>query len=149
MDLTLLRATRNNHLKIMSGLTDAQLNHIPKGFNNNLIWNAGHVIATMELLTYGLTGNRTPSGKDFINRYRKGTRPGTDVSSEEIQEILTRMETSVSSLEKDLTKLDASEFKEYRTSYEVTLSNLNDAVTFNDLHEAMHLGAMIALRKFV
>lgn len=148
MNLNLLRATRENHLKICTGLRTEQLNLVPDGFNNNLIWNAGHVIATQELLTYGLAGLRTPSGREFINKYRKGTRPESPAGDEEIALILDRLLSGVDRLEADLQTLDWSQFEAYPTSYGVAVDSLDRALAFNDLHEAMHLGTMIALRKF-
>lgn len=149
MDLSYLRATRANHLSLLRGLTAAQLNHIPAPHRNNLIWNAGHVIATQELLTYGLAGVKTPSGKVFIDRYRKGTVPEGEASQEEIDLILDRLTTGVDRLEEDLSALDFSNFREYPTSYGITLRSVEEGLRFNHLHEAMHLGTMIALRKYV
>jgi len=41
------------------------------------------------------------------------------------------------------------EFRPYRTSYNVELESLDDALWFNNMHEAMHLGYMLAMRKSV
>ena len=39
------------------------------------------------------------------------------------------------------------EYKEYATSFNATLSCIDDAILFNNMHETMHLGFMIALKK--
>jgi len=148
-DLDLTRATRKNIIGLCEGLTNQQLNRIPEGFNNNLIWNAGHVVATMELLAYALSGQRTPSDKEFINLYRKGTRPERDATAGEIEEIMQKLLSSLTQLEKDLETLDFSDYKTYETSYGVTLASITDALVFNNMHEAMHIGSMLALKKFV
>ncbi|OAV43223.1 DinB family protein [Lewinella sp. 4G2] len=145
----ILLATRKNLIKICKDLTDEQLNRIPPGFNNNIIWNLGHVIATMEGLTYGLSGLPSPSGKEFIQRYRKGTKPEVSVGKEEIEEIFSSLITSVRRLREDWDGLDFSNFREYPTSYGITLRDVEDALTFNSVHEAMHLGTVIALNKLV
>lgn len=144
-----LYAIRNNISKVMAGLTDEQLNHIPEEFNNNLIWNAGHVVATMELLIYALSGNHTPSDKAFIDKYRKGTKPEGPASAEEIAAIKALLTSSLVKLEEDLPRLHESDFKTYQTSFGVELNSVKDALSFNGFHEAMHLGTMIALRKLV
>lgn len=144
-----LYAIRNNISKVMAGLTDEQLNHVPTGFNNNLIWNAGHVVATMELLVYALSGHHTPSDKVFIDKYRKGSKPEGPVSAEEIAAIKGLLASSLEKLEGDLPALQSSDFKTYQTSFGVELNSLRDALSFNGFHEAMHLGTMIALRKLV
>ena len=33
-----------------------ELNKIPEGFNNNVIWNIAHVVVTQQLLVYDMSG---------------------------------------------------------------------------------------------
>ena len=47
--IAILKATRANILKQIEGVSLAQLNEIPAGFNNNLIWNAGHAVSYTHL----------------------------------------------------------------------------------------------------
>lgn len=147
--LALLRAARTNVLRIYRSCTPAQLNHVPPGLNNNLVWNAGHVVATLEGLVYGLSGLRTPATAEFIGRYRKGSRPEGPVGQAEIDHIGQRLLAGVDQLEEDLATLDFGNYRTYETSFGVTLRDVGDALTFNNMHEAMHLGTMIALRRLV
>jgi hypothetical protein len=144
--LALLLAVRKNILSIFKAHSLEQLNEIPPGFNNNLVWNAGHVVATMELLIYALAGQKTPSDREFIDRYRKGTRPEGSASQEECDLIAAKLIDGIDVLAKDLEEKDFSSYKEYPTSFGVTLGSAHDAMAFNNMHEAMHLGAMIALK---
>lgn len=144
--LALLLAARKNVLGIFKAHSLEQVNKIPPGFNNNLVWNAGHVVATMELLVYALAGQQTPSGRAFIDRYRKGTRPEGPASQEACDLIAARLLEGVDQLTKDLETKDFSNYKEYPTSFGVSLGSVDDALAFNNMHEAMHLGTMIALR---
>jgi len=147
--LALLRATRQNTFDIFTQHGPELQNAIPAGLNNNMVWNAGHVVATMELLTYGLAGLTTPSGREFIDRYRKGTRPESPVTREACELIAEKLRAGVDQLERDLETLDFSNYKEYTTSYGVTLRSIEEALVFNNLHEAMHLGTMLSLRNLV
>jgi len=63
------------------------LNKIPKGFNNNIIWNIGHIVVTQQLLAYKLSGLPMQVSDDLINKYRKDTKPEGFVSQEEVDEI--------------------------------------------------------------
>lgn len=146
---TVLRASRANILKQCDGLSLEQLNKIPDGFGNNLIWNAGHVIATQQLLCYALAGVKTPVDMDFINRYRKGSRPDGNASATEWTFIKDRLFSTVDQFEKDLVSMDFSGYKPYTTSYNVELKNIGQALSFNNTHEGLHLGTMMALRKLV
>ncbi|MCP9237814.1 DinB family protein [Lewinella sp. JB7] len=139
--------TRQNILALLDAHTTEQLNRIPEGFNNNLVWNAGHVIATQELLVFALGGHRTPSGRDFIDRYRKGSRPEGPADTEELAYIRAELLEGNRRLKEAVGDLDWSEYQAYPTSYGVTLSTVAEAIEFNNMHEAMHLGTMLALRK--
>ena len=143
------RQARKNILGLITPLSVDQLNRVPEGLNNNLIWNAGHVIATAELLMYGLGGHRTPSSKDFIDRYRKGTRPEAPVSLAEVDLIKAELLAGSQRLREDYGRLDWSIYTPYTTSFGVGFENVEEALTFNNMHETLHLGAMLVLRRLV
>lgn len=147
--ISLLTAARKNIAGLCARHSSEQLNLIPDGLNNNLIWNAGHVIATMELLTYGLAGLPTPSPRSFIDRYRKGSRPDGPASAEDLAYINEQLMASVDRLNTDLESLDWSNYKTYTTSFGVTLGSIDDAMAFNNMHETLHLGTMLAISKLV
>jgi len=144
--LTALRATRQNILKILSQFTLEQMNEIPKGFNNNLIWNAGHVVVTQQLLCYRLAGLSTNVSEEMIASYKKGSKPGDYVGETEKNLIISLLSSTVDGIEADLSSKNFSGYKAYPTSYGVTLSSIDDAIAFNLAHEAMHLGTMISLK---
>ena len=52
-----------------------QLNEIPAGFNNNLIWNLGHIIVSQQLLCYAASGITPLVEPGLIGKYKSGTRP--------------------------------------------------------------------------
>ena len=143
------RQVRQHIAKLVGAFAPEQLNQVPEGAPNNLIWNAGHVIATAELLTYGLAGLPTPSGKEFINRYRKGTRPEGTVGQEEIDYIKRTLLAGSEDLHGKGGSTDWSGFQPYTTSLGVTLNDIGEALEFNNLHEMMHLGTMLLLRRLV
>jgi len=145
----LLKVTRENWLKLEAGLTNEQLNKIPENFSNNIAWNLGHIIATQQLLCYAHSGNETNLPADFINKYRKGSKPEGNISDDEIQFIKTQMFELIESTEADLANGIFKNYKTYTTSYNATLESIEDAIRFNNMHESMHLGSIIALKKLV
>ena len=56
--IKLIKACRTQWLNKIAGLSTAQLNHIPTGFNNNLAWQMGHSVITQQILCYRLSGNK-------------------------------------------------------------------------------------------
>lgn len=147
--LQVLRQTRQNILELCDSLTLAQLNHIPKGMNNNILWNVGHVIATQQLLCYGLGNQKIRLTPDFIDRYRKGSFPDGKASKAEWSFIKSRMFSTIDEFEYDLKTADFSNFRAYTTSYGIELKNIGQALSFNNVHESMHLGNIIVLKKLV
>ncbi|MFK8056394.1 MAG: DinB family protein [Saprospiraceae bacterium] len=148
-DLKILKATRANILKLLSEFSLQQVNQVPEGLNNNLAWNAGHIWVTQKLLTYGLSGQETGLSAELIGAYKKGSKPGATISAEDWAVIIDGLTNSVDELEKDLVGLTWAEHKPYTTSYGVTIAHVSKGVRFNNTHEGMHLGTMIALSKLV
>ena len=147
--IDILKVTRANILKIVDRYDLEQLNKIPEGFNNNLIWNFGHVVVTQQLLCYGLSKLPTQVPAELIDRYRKGSKPEGFVDQSELDVFKNFADSTIQQLETDLANGIFKEFKTYPTSYGITLGSIQDAVQFNNVHEGMHLGTMIALTKLI
>jgi hypothetical protein len=147
--IDVLKATRENILRVMDGLTMGQLNHIPEGFKNNLIWNFGHVVVTQQLLNYALSGLPMYLSDTIVNKYRKGAKPEGAVSEAEYEMLKKKAFDLIEVLKKDYEAGIFQTFKSYSTSYKVTLSSIHESVSFNNAHEALHLGTVMALRKLI
>ncbi len=146
---TLLKTSRQNTLDLIENLSEAQLNKIPEGFTNNLIWNLGHLVVTQQLLCYRLAGLECQVSEQLIEKYRKGSSPAQDASTEEIQLI---KELALSLVDETEEAYQASIFQNYTpymTSYKVELKSIEDALGFNNIHEGLHYGYMRALYKLV
>lgn len=143
----ILEATRRNLLAVVDEMTIEQLNKIPEGFNNNLIWNLGHVVVTQQLLCYGLSGVAMKLDTAMISKYRKGTKPSDFTGEEELAFIKKRLKETTTEIQLDIEANLFKNFKTYPTSFGFTLQSFEDAVSFNNVHEAMHLGYMMALKR--
>ena len=145
--LNILRATRKNILKAIDGLSLEALNTIPTGFNNNIIWNVTHVVVTQQLLCYKLSGNKMRIPESIVTAYKKGSEPAESVSAEHVAQTIAWLSDSINWLKEDLDQGIFKEYKTYPTSYGYTLTSIEDAVTFNNVHEGMHLGWIGAIKK--
>ena len=93
---TSFRAARNTRrllAKYIDNLIPQQLNKIPEGFNNNIIWNIAHIVVTQQRIVYGLSGQLLHVSPEMERAYRNGTKPEYDVTPEEIEEIKTLLFT--------------------------------------------------------
>lgn len=136
-------------LKVLDHHSLEQLNKIPPGFNNNIIWNIAHCVASQQALVYKLSGLPVTISEAFIAKYRKDTKPEGDVPQAEVDEIRTLLSTTLAQVEKDFAAGIFVQYNEYTTSLGYTLKNINGALDFNNYHEGVHTGIVMSIRKFV
>lgn len=144
-----LKKSRELVLKLIDGLTIEQLHTIPQGFNNNIAWNVAHLVVTQQLLHYKLSGLQCLVPDDLIDGYRKGTKPSEKFTEEDFEEIKELLLGLPDTLKEDYEAGIFKEYTEYETSTGFIISSFENALTFNNLHEGMHLGIIMAMRKLV
>ncbi len=144
------RQTRKNILELVEDMSPEDLNKVPSGFNNNLIWHLGHVLVTQQLLTYGRCGLPFLIRDHWIPLYRKGSKPEAFVPLEEIELIKKGIPMMVDELIEDYYgKRFGKAFQPYETSYGIPLNSIEDAIRFNNIHEALHYGYMMSQRRLL
>ncbi|MDG1871841.1 MAG: DinB family protein [Flavobacterium sp.] len=147
--LELTRTSRLILSQILPNYTLAQLNKIPPGYSNNLIWNIAHVIVVQQMLVYGLSGLPMKISNEMVEKYKKGSKPEQDATQEEVDDIQSLLLTTIDQTAIDIENDAFKTFKEYPTSTGFTLKNAQDAMSFNNFHEGIHLGVIFSIRKFV
>lgn len=139
--------------KIVSQFLDnyslEQLNKIPEGFKNNLIWNIAHIVVTQQLLAYKFSGLPMMVSDELVQKYMKGTKPELDASQDEVDEIKSLLSKTVDQTEEDYDNGIFKNYQEYPTSTGFVLKNVEDAMAFNNFHEGLHIGILMSLRKFI
>ena len=124
-----------------------ELNTVPKGFRNNMIWNIAHTIATQQILIYRLSGLLTPVSEHFIETFKKGTKTERSLKQSEVDEIKGLLSSTVETLKADFEKGIFKNYNAYTVSTKSTLTNVEEAIAFNNFHEGIHLGYILALKK--
>ena len=146
---TITETSRNMVSKILENHSLVQLNKIPEGFSNNLIWNIAHIVVTQQLLVYKLSGLPTVVSDEIIEKYKKGTKPEQDATQSEVDEIKSLLFITIKKTKEDYDNGIFKNYNEYPTSTGFILNNVEDAMAFNNLHEELHIGILMSLRKFV
>src|SRR6476620_10825581 len=93
--------SRNVLLKFLENYSLEQLNKIPQGFSNNLIWNVAHVIVVQQMLVYHLAGLPMMVSNEMVEKYKKGTKPEGEVSQAEVDEIKSLLFSTIEKTKKD------------------------------------------------
>ena len=136
-------------LAIAEGLTQEQLNTIPKGFKNNIAWNIGHTIVTQQLLVYKLSGLPCLISDEMIASYGKGSTAKTDMTSAAMKSLLNSALVLSDTMEADYKAGKFKTYNNYTTSLGFELTDVEKAIQFSNYHEGIHLGIMMAIRKLI
>jgi len=125
----------------------AELNKVPAGFNNNIIWNIAHTIVTQQLLIYKLSGLPMLLSDEMVEAYRKGTKTERDLTQVEVDEIKGLLFSPINKTKEDYDNKVFKTYNQYTVSTKSTLNSVENAIEFNNFHEGIHLGYILALRK--
>jgi hypothetical protein len=135
--------------RFLEEISLADLNKVPEGFSNNIIWNIAHIVVIQQLLVYKLSGLPIHVSEEMVSKYRNKTKPEGDVTQAEVDEINGLLESLLIQTEKDIKAGVFKIYNEYTVSLGATLTNVQEAMEFNNLHEGIHLGYILALRKSI
>jgi energy-converting hydrogenase Eha subunit H len=147
--ISISRQTRRNFIELINSLSVEQLNEIPLGLNNNIVWNFGHIVVTQQILCYVLAGVSPKMDQVLIEKYRKGAKPEVIVDQAEIDTLISLANSLLNDLEMDLGTDLFSNYKTYLTSYGFELTCIEDAIDYFVVHESMHYGVALTIKKLV
>ena len=142
---------RKAFIRLIDELSLEQLNEIPTGFNNNIIWNFGHIVVSTQTLSYTRTGIREGvSWVKYVEAYAKGTKPTYFVSQEEVNDLKEIALSSILEIEADY---NAGVFKTttpYETAtYGATLNSIEDVLITSVGHDNLHYGYATAQKRII
>ena len=126
-----------------------QLNTIPAGMSNNLIWNIGHVIVSQQKLVYALSGLPMHISDSLLEKYQNGSRPDGKTTQTEVDEIKKLLSEMVEKTKSDFEAGVFKKFHPYQTKTGFHLGTWKEAMEFNNYHEGIHLGIMLQIKKFL
>jgi hypothetical protein len=139
--------TRIIFYNILETLTLDQLNVKPKGFNNTIFWNIKHVVITQQLIIYRLSELPVLVTETEIETYKKGTKSEGKATIEDIELLKYQLFSTLEQTKEDYQKGLFKKFTEYTVSTKSILTNIDEALAFNNFHEGIHLGYILAMKK--
>ncbi len=146
---SMLRQSRKNLLGLLAPFNNSQLNQIPEGFKNNMAWNLGHVIIAQQNLCYKLSGLPLIVPDHYAEQFGRGTAPKGPWSDQEIAELKDKAISTADIFIEDYHRGLFREYQPYQSLYGVELNSIEDAIVFNNVHEGLHLGYLMAMRKLI
>lgn len=151
-NLNKIKNFRLHLLNQISNLTTEQLNYMPSGYNNNIIWNLVHLVSAEQNMCYVRSGLPVTVEDKYFTPYISGTKPIEFVKEEDVEAIKSMLISSVDRLRVDL---DNNAFVNYTPSimipkvYGFEVNNIEEALEYLLYHEGYHSGCILSLKRLV
>lgn len=145
--LSHLKIGRETCLKFIDQLSFDEIITIPQGFNNSIYWNIAHLAVTQQMLQYKLAGEAMYLSDEIVNDFRKGSTARVDYKKSDWENIKKHFISLPDQMVIDYEAGKFQNYHEYATSFGVTLTCIEDAIAFNNIHEGMHIGYVMALKR--
>lgn len=148
-DIVIFEQIRRTLAGLMKSMSEEQMLIIPDGFDNNIAWNFAHVVYVQESLIYRLAGAPTLTNDTHRAMFNMGTSPADWNSPPDLGEIRQLLKESGKKLRADYDSGLFANFKPYTTSTGFHLASVDEAITFVNFHEGLHLGFILSIRNFL
>lgn len=138
---------RRHLANILEKVPREKLVEIPDGFVNNIFWNIAHCVATQQLLHYYLSDLPMQVESGWVEMYKKGSLPSLWVEEEEVEQLDFLLSETPKLLIEHYDEGWFCTYRPYTTQWRIDLRSIQDAVRYNNLHEAWHLGYIHSLQR--
>lgn len=147
-----LKFVRENTISQVANMDDQTSLLIPMGFNNNIKWNLGHIFFVQEKFPLSFIGENMILPNRFTKLFESGTNPNEweEELLPTIDELIQLLQDQVIRIEKTLgLRMKESVQKPYTTSSGLTLSTVEEFLSFCLYHEGMHLDAIKSIKRII
>ena len=144
-----IKITRTYLLSIVDELSAEELNKIPAGFNNNIIWNLAHLTAAQQGMCYVRAGVPTSVDEEYLTPFKSGTKPEGFIDDGKIKVLKELLLTSLDQFETDRHTNLFDNYPAWKTRSGVAINNIDDAVEFILFHEGVHVGCIMAMKRII
>lgn len=138
---------RGYFAQTIKDLSESQLTEVPDGASNSVLWNIGHIVHSNSSMVYGPCGLDSPIPSNYEELFKGGTSPGTWSTPPSTEEVLGHFKTMNKDIVAKYTAGELGNFATLELMPGMTLDNIEDALGFCCVHEGVHIGAVIALKK--
>ncbi|MCV4231704.1 DinB family protein [Virgibacillus sp. LDC1] len=139
-----LEFVRTQTLNLVRDVPDDIAEMIPRGMNNHVKWNMGHVLFTMERFAFGVNGEAMNLPGHYTELFRSGSKP-REISAAwpSMHELLGLLEGQVHRIEhRYRAHLHDTVLSPYTTSKGLKLTRVEEFLSFCLYHEGMHFDKM-------
>ncbi|MFP3125659.1 DinB family protein [Ectobacillus funiculus] len=147
-----LRFVRESTINCVAEINDEASLFIPKGFNNNIKWNLGHIYVVQEKFAFYFIKEKMIMPNNFSELFTTGTKPTNweDQTLPTISELIQLLENQTERIEQTLElRLKEVIEKPFTTSTGLTLSTVKELLSFCLYHEGMHFATIKSYERII
>ncbi|MBY0122757.1 DinB family protein [Bacillus sp. S/N-304-OC-R1] len=141
-----LESYRNGVLGSVKDVTEEEAEIIPKGFNNNIRWNLGHIFLDQYLWIQAITKEKTPVPDHYNTWFGFGTSPANFTaetpSLEELRDALKNQPSQIKEAYGQQLEV------EYHPT-EMGMQTIEQVLIRTIFHEGMHLQTILDIKKLI
>ena len=145
-----LKVVRTNTINAVKELSESQAGAIPEGFNNNILWNLGHVYLVQEKFAFGFIPEPMHMPEAFTELFGRETKPSEwKVQPPTLTELIKLLEDQTGRIEESLiNRLDEVVGNPFTMPSGLTLKTIGEFLIFSMYHEGMHVQTIRMLKRF-
>ncbi|AST94562.1 DinB family protein [Shouchella clausii] len=139
-----LNTYRGELLNMVEDVTEEEAEIVPRGFNNNIRWNLGHVILDQYLWIRVLTKEDMPISLAFNQWFGYGTDPShfTD-ETPSLAELISLLREQPRLIEQNYRDRLEEEFP----PTDMGMHTIEQVLVRTIFHEGLHMGAIVAIKR--
>ena len=146
-----LAFVRSLTLKEAEGINEETSLIIPDRFNNNIKWNLGHIYHAQERFAFSFTGDEMIMPDAFHGWFGRGTKPA-DWQGElpKMDELRALLEQQTERIERQVAhRLPYPIGEPFATSTGLTLSSVEEMLTYSLHHEGLHSETIKSIKRLL
>ncbi|SPF32977.1 conserved hypothetical protein [Candidatus Desulfosporosinus infrequens] len=145
-----LKVVRSNTLNAVNEVSESQANSVPEGFNNNILWNLGHVYISQEKFAFGFIPEPMQIPDGFTELFGRDTKPSEwKGQPPTLAEMVKLLEDQTGRIREKLeNRLNEAVANPFTMPSGLTLKTIGEFLIFSMYHEGMHVQTIRMLKKF-
>ena len=132
-----------------NGLTEEQLLAIPEGMESNILWHLGHLYNSHCGMLYPHCDAENPCPAAYQDMFKGGSKPADWAEAPNVQEIVDNFNGVAKQIADDYAAGAFANYQSWDLMPGMSIENPEDAIGFIIVHESVHHGNIIVMRRLL
>ncbi|MGJ7911094.1 DinB family protein [Neobacillus sp. LXY-1] len=131
-------------------ITEDVADIMPKGFNNTIRWNVGHILIVQDQLASNFAGLTQQLSQEFVTLFGNRTKPSEwQVEPPTLQTLTYELKKQTAYIKESLGNRLQEKSKKTYVRLGFRMETIGEILTFSLHHEGMHTGVIYAIQRAI